>query len=105
MVQLYGKGMLSKLWKHTFANFLKNNKLFFIHFQDLLQDFHANVLQVSDCPYDEEVISALPMVHYEFPNGYHQVNWSYSFVATTLINNFNYGFWISVHVLKTIVIH
>ena len=39
----------------------------------MIRDFQASVLQVADAPYDEETVSTIPMVHYEFPNGYHQV--------------------------------
>ena len=38
--------------------------------KDVLQDFAATVLQVSDSPYESENISKMPTVHYEFPNGY-----------------------------------
>lgn len=41
--------------------------------QEVTRDFQATVLQVADAPYDEETVSSIPMVHYEFPNGYHQV--------------------------------
>ncbi len=40
----------------------------------VIQDFQQSVLQVSESPYDEKTVSALPTSHYEFPNGYHQVN-------------------------------
>lgn len=51
----------------------------------VIQDFQQSVLQVSEVPYDEKTVSALPTSHYEFPNGYHQVcyisiffkNWIY----------------------------
>ena len=36
----------------------------------VVQDFQHAVLQVSDTPYDEEICSNIPMVAYEFPNGY-----------------------------------
>jgi hypothetical protein len=39
----------------------------------IVQDFQASVLQVSETPYDEKTVSSIPTVHYEFPNGYHQV--------------------------------
>lgn len=39
----------------------------------VIQDFQQSVLQVSETPYDEKTVSALPTSHYEFPNGYHQV--------------------------------
>lgn len=39
----------------------------------VIQDFQQSVLQVSESPYDEKAVSALPTSHYEFPNGYHQV--------------------------------
>ena len=42
--------------------------------KDLMQDFAASVLQVSDSPYDDndELISNMPTVAYEMPNGYNQ---------------------------------
>ena len=42
--------------------------------KELMQDFAASVLQVSDSPYDDndEVISNMPTVSYEMPNGYNQ---------------------------------
>lgn len=39
--------------------------------KNLLHDFQ-NILQVLENPYDERVASQIPMVHYEFPTGYHQ---------------------------------
>lgn len=36
----------------------------------VVQDFQASVLQVSDVPYDEESLSTIPHVPYEFVNGY-----------------------------------
>lgn len=38
--------------------------------KEVLQDFQHAVLQVSDVPYDEEIVSNIPQVSYEFPNGY-----------------------------------
>ncbi|KAM7331787.1 hypothetical protein ACRRTK_008495 [Alexandromys fortis] len=38
--------------------------------QEVIQDFQASVLQVSDSPYDEQVAAQMPTVHYEMPNGY-----------------------------------
>lgn len=40
--------------------------------KEVVRDFQATVLQVADTPYDEETVNLVPMVHYEFPNGYHQ---------------------------------
>lgn len=42
--------------------------------KETLQDFAASVLQVSDSPYDDndEVITNMPTVAYEMPNGYNQ---------------------------------
>ena len=42
--------------------------------KEMTQDFAASVLQVSDSPYDDndEVISNMPTVAYEMPNGYNQ---------------------------------
>ncbi|XP_067851408.1 actin-like protein 6A isoform X1 [Heptranchias perlo] len=37
---------------------------------EVIQDFQASVLQVSDSSYDEQVAAQMPTVHYEFPNGY-----------------------------------
>lgn len=39
----------------------------------VIQDFQATVLQVSETPYDEKIVSTIPAVQYEFPTGYHQV--------------------------------
>ena len=36
----------------------------------VVQDFQASVLQVSDVPYDEDSLSTIPHVPYEFVNGY-----------------------------------
>lgn len=38
----------------------------------VVQDFQNSVLQVSESSYDEKIVSSVPAVHYEFPNGYHQ---------------------------------
>nr|KAF6365722.1 actin like 6B [Pipistrellus kuhlii] len=38
--------------------------------KEVIQDFQASVLQVSDSPYDEQVAAQMPTVHYEMPNGY-----------------------------------
>lgn len=40
----------------------------------VIQDFQATVLQVSETPYDEKIVSTIPAVQYEFPTGYHQVH-------------------------------
>lgn len=40
--------------------------------KEVMQDFQASVLQVSDTLYDEEVVKTMPAIHYEFPNGYHR---------------------------------
>jgi len=40
--------------------------------KQVVQDFQASVIQVSDSLYDKEVIESMPGVHYEFPNGYHR---------------------------------
>ncbi|XP_072573464.1 actin-like protein 6B isoform X1 [Paramormyrops kingsleyae] len=37
---------------------------------EIIQDFQASVLQVSDSPYDEQVAAQMPTVHYEMPSGY-----------------------------------
>jgi len=41
--------------------------------QSVIQDFKHSVLQVSETPYDDKIVSTLPTSHYEFPNGYNQV--------------------------------
>ncbi|KAG2467687.1 ACL6B protein, partial [Polypterus senegalus] len=38
--------------------------------KEVIQDFQASVLQVSDSPYDEQVAAQMPTVHYEMPSGY-----------------------------------
>lgn len=38
--------------------------------KDVLQDFAASVLQVADVPFEQSNADSLPMVQYEFPNGY-----------------------------------
>ena len=38
--------------------------------REVIQDFQHAVLQVSDTPYDEELVATIPQVTYEFPNGY-----------------------------------
>ncbi|KAJ8926897.1 hypothetical protein NQ314_020749 [Rhamnusium bicolor] len=40
--------------------------------KEVMQDFQASVLQVSDVSYDEEVVKTMPANHYEFPNGFHR---------------------------------
>lgn len=40
--------------------------------KDVLQDFAASVLQVSDTPYETENIESIPSLPYEFPNGYNR---------------------------------
>ncbi|KAH8297110.1 hypothetical protein KR093_008065 [Drosophila rubida] len=56
--------------------------------QLMMQDFQMNVLQVLENPYDERVASQIPMVHYEFPNGYHQDFGSERFkIAESLFDN------------------
>ncbi|XP_064600687.1 actin-like protein 6A isoform X2 [Liolophura sinensis] len=40
--------------------------------KDVLQDFAASVLQVSDTPYDQSTAESMPTVHFEFPNGYNK---------------------------------
>ncbi|XP_072349545.1 actin-like protein 6B isoform X3 [Scyliorhinus torazame] len=37
---------------------------------EVIQDFQACVLQVSDSAYDEQVAAQMPTIHYEMPNGY-----------------------------------
>ena len=38
--------------------------------REVVQDFQHAVLQVSDMPYEEDIVSNIPQVSYEFPNGY-----------------------------------
>lgn len=40
--------------------------------KEVIRDFQVSCLQVADTPYDEDTVNAMPLVHYEFPNGYHQ---------------------------------
>ncbi|XP_072163100.1 actin-like protein 6B [Diadema setosum] len=40
--------------------------------KQLIQDFQAATLQVSDTPYEEEAAEQMPTEIYEFPNGYHR---------------------------------
>ncbi|CAG0920060.1 unnamed protein product [Notodromas monacha] len=40
--------------------------------KEVLQDFQSAVVQVSDGLYDPDVVATMPMVHYEFPNGYNK---------------------------------
>ncbi|KAH3890303.1 actin-like protein 6B [Dreissena polymorpha] len=40
--------------------------------KDVLQDFAASVLQVSDVPYEESGAESMPCTPYEFPNGFHR---------------------------------
>lgn len=40
--------------------------------KDVLQDFAATLLQVSDVPYEESGAETMPCAHYEFPNGFHR---------------------------------
>lgn len=51
----------------------------------VVQDFKHSVLQVSESPYDERIISALPTSHFEFPNGYNQVMIKTSIIPPKLI--------------------
>uniref|UniRef100_A0A8C4QCP4 Actin-like 6A n=1 Tax=Eptatretus burgeri TaxID=7764 RepID=A0A8C4QCP4_EPTBU len=37
---------------------------------EVIQDFQATVLQVSDSPYDEQSAAQMPTMHFEFTNGY-----------------------------------
>lgn len=67
MAQLHDEGNE----KYLISIFL--NLFMSLNTQEVTRDFQATVLQVADAPYDEETVSTIPMVHYEFPNGYHQV--------------------------------
>lgn len=37
-----------------------------------LQDFQSSVLQIYETQYEKEAVENMPIVHYEFPNGYNQ---------------------------------
>lgn len=39
--------------------------------KEVMQDFQATILQVSDSIFDEESVRSMPANSYEFPNGYH----------------------------------
>lgn len=59
--------------------------------KSVIQDFKHSVLQVSESPYDERIISALPTSHFEFPNGYNQVIIYFCFLLKfKLLLNLNY---------------
>ncbi|XP_050304772.1 actin-like protein 6B [Anthonomus grandis grandis] len=53
-------------------NFQPSNSWMTYMVKKTVQDFQQTVLQVSESPYDERVVSNIPSVHYEFPTGYHQ---------------------------------
>lgn len=38
--------------------------------KQIIHDFQASVLQVSDGPFDDSLFGSIPTVHYEFPNGF-----------------------------------
>ncbi|KAG1662258.1 Actin-like protein 6A [Nymphon striatum] len=38
--------------------------------KEVIRDFQSTVLQVSDSPYEQEIVENTPTVHYEFPDGY-----------------------------------
>uniref|UniRef100_A0A0B6YSV1 Actin, cytoplasmic n=1 Tax=Arion vulgaris TaxID=1028688 RepID=A0A0B6YSV1_9EUPU len=40
--------------------------------KDVLQDFAATIVQVSDSPFEQSQADSMPTVHYEFPHGYNQ---------------------------------
>ncbi|XP_026808760.1 actin-like protein 6B, partial [Rhopalosiphum maidis] len=62
-------------------NRINENTKHFIDINSLfIQDFKHSILQVSEGPYDERIISVLPTSHFEFPNGYNQQ-------ATTSVSN------------------
>ena len=57
--------------------------------KEVMQDFAATVLQVSDSPYedDDETIENIPSVAYELPSGYNQHYGSERFrIAECLFN-------------------
>lgn len=41
--------------------------------KEVVQDFQASVLQVSDSPYDRSALENVPGFAYEFPNGFNQI--------------------------------
>lgn len=41
--------------------------------KSVIQNFQQSVLEISENPYDEKIISGLSSISYEFPNGYNQV--------------------------------
>lgn len=67
LAQLHDQGWLDQFTKKN-----ANSIWFNSQFQKVMQDFQASVLQVSDTLYDEEIIKTMPMIHYEFPNGFHK---------------------------------
>ena len=50
----------------------QGNTFMYPNKQEVVRDFQASCLQVADTPYDEDTVNAMPLVHYELPNGYHQ---------------------------------
>jgi actin-related protein len=40
--------------------------------KECLRDYQATCVQIADTGYDPETVANMPMVHYEFPNGYNQ---------------------------------
>ncbi|XP_028399800.1 actin-like protein 6A [Dendronephthya gigantea] len=54
--------------KKTFNNITKSYHNYMT--KQILQDFQASTLQVSDGPFDDSLFGSIPTNHYEFPNGY-----------------------------------
>lgn len=61
-------GEAAKFLKREFKDLTETYKKFMI--RDAMNDFSLNCLQVSDTTYNENEISVLPRISYEFPNGY-----------------------------------
>ncbi|XP_046859530.1 actin-like protein 6A [Xenia sp. Carnegie-2017] len=58
--------------KKSFKNITKSFHNYMT--KQIIQDFQASTLQVSDGPFDDSLFGSIPTNHYEFPNGY---NYSY----------------------------
>ncbi|XP_057660322.1 actin-like protein 6B [Diorhabda carinulata] len=60
------------IWKKRIIPTKLTESWFNFMIKEVMQDFQASVLQVSDVSYDEEIVKTMPANHYEFPNGYHR---------------------------------
>ncbi|CAB3981102.1 actin 6A [Paramuricea clavata] len=54
--------------KKNFSNITKSYHNYMT--KQIVQDFQASTLQVSDGPFDDSLFGSIPTIHYEFPNGY-----------------------------------